>query len=180
MSSLETPLIACRSNSNVRREVIVYGVFLATGVAFFAFVRAYAPRLSLLAIFGTIVLDIFCVRSPSNPYLSKLTQMPLQSFGPLIPAASYTIVSSFLISTSCYAAIALASIILIFPETLQHAYLDSVETLLKSMATFIEFQDNVLALKNSDKESIADLEKQSMGKRIGILLSLQGCTFLHF
>lgn len=47
------------------------------------------------------------------------------------------------------------------------------------MATFVEFQDTVLALKDSDKGSVADLEKESLGKRNGILLSLQGRTCLH-
>lgn len=94
MSSLETLLIAHRSHISVRREVIVYGVFLATGVAFFAYVRAYAPRLSLLAIFGTIVLDIFCVRAPPNPQLSRANINPLSS--PLAHSFLLHLTQSFL------------------------------------------------------------------------------------
>jgi hypothetical protein len=40
----------------------VFGVFLAIGTFVFAIIRAYYKPLILLSIFGTIAIDIFCVR----------------------------------------------------------------------------------------------------------------------
>ena len=44
-------------------STVVFGVFLAFGTFLFALIRAYAPRLTLMSVFGTIAIDIFCVRS---------------------------------------------------------------------------------------------------------------------
>lgn len=43
------------------RSSVVFGCFLAIGTFIFALVRAYAPKLTFLSIFGTIAVDIFCV-----------------------------------------------------------------------------------------------------------------------
>ncbi|KAK7677319.1 hypothetical protein QCA50_019649 [Cerrena zonata] len=43
------------------RSTVVYGVFLGFGVFIFALIRAYAPKLTLMSIFGTIAIDIYCV-----------------------------------------------------------------------------------------------------------------------
>ena len=40
----------------------VFGAFLAIGTFVFAFIRAYYKPLVFLSIFGTIAMDIFCVR----------------------------------------------------------------------------------------------------------------------
>ena len=54
------------------RSSVVYGFFLAIGAIFFALVRAYNPRLQLFSVFGTIVLDVFCVRPrPSSLSLTS-------------------------------------------------------------------------------------------------------------
>lgn len=39
----------------------MYGVFLGFGAFIFALMRAYAPKLALMSIFGTIAIDIYCV-----------------------------------------------------------------------------------------------------------------------
>ena len=52
------------------RSSVVFGVFLGVGAFFFAFLRAYAPPLMIMSIFGTIGLDIFCVRASSCMMLS--------------------------------------------------------------------------------------------------------------
>ena len=44
------------------RSSVCYGVFLAFGIFMFSLLRAYAPRLTIMSIFGTIALDIYCVR----------------------------------------------------------------------------------------------------------------------
>lgn len=36
------------------RSTVVFGVFLAFGAGFFALIRAYAPKLQIMAIFGVI------------------------------------------------------------------------------------------------------------------------------
>jgi hypothetical protein len=40
----------------------VFGVFLAIGTFIFAIIRAYFKPLIFMSIFGTIAMDIFCVR----------------------------------------------------------------------------------------------------------------------
>ena len=44
------------------RSSVCFGVFLAFGIFVFSLIRAYAPRLTIMSIFGTIALDIYCVR----------------------------------------------------------------------------------------------------------------------
>ncbi|KWU42289.1 hypothetical protein RHOSPDRAFT_36164 [Rhodotorula sp. JG-1b] len=86
------------------RSTLVFGVFLGTGAFAFGLMRAKRPKLMLLAIFGTIVLDV------------------MTAYGPLFPIKQYTLATTFLIPTGCYVAIALAATILIFPQTLNHAW----------------------------------------------------------
>ena len=43
------------------RSSIIYGVFLGVGSFIFACARAYLPKLFLMSVFGSIVLDVFCV-----------------------------------------------------------------------------------------------------------------------
>lgn len=47
-------------------STVVFGVFLAVGNFLFALIRAYAPGLTLMSVFGTIAVDIFCVRPLSR------------------------------------------------------------------------------------------------------------------
>ena len=46
---------------------VIFGVFLAFGTFVFALVRAYSPPFLFFSIFGTISVDILCVRRPSSP-----------------------------------------------------------------------------------------------------------------
>ncbi|KAF8505196.1 hypothetical protein JB92DRAFT_2568283, partial [Gautieria morchelliformis] len=91
---------------------IVYGVFLAVGYFFFGLSRTYFKKLALFSVFGTIFSDIIC------------------SHGPLFPAANYTILSSFLMSTAASIAIGCAAIVLVFPQSLNHQMLTGVSKLL--------------------------------------------------
>lgn len=43
------------------RVSAVYGVFFFFGTFFFGYLRASKPKLGLLAIFGTIVIDVMCM-----------------------------------------------------------------------------------------------------------------------
>ncbi|BGP35025.1 hypothetical protein JCM10296v2_006855 [Rhodotorula toruloides] len=86
------------------RSTVCFGVFLGVGTFFFGLIRAAAPKLMLLAIFGTIVVDVMC------------------SYGPLFPVNQYTLATTFLIPTACYIAVALAGTVLLFPRTLNSSW----------------------------------------------------------
>jgi hypothetical protein len=58
------------------RSSVIFGVFLGIGTFIFALIRAYAPKLTLMAVFGTIALDIFCV-SVVRLFLDRLLNAPL-------------------------------------------------------------------------------------------------------
>ncbi|GHJ86374.1 hypothetical protein NliqN6_2776 [Naganishia liquefaciens] len=85
------------------RSTIVFAIFFFVGTYFLGSIRALAPKLTLLCLFGTIVMDV------------------MMSYGPLFPSQQYTLATQFLIPTGYYVATAVASIILIFPQTLSHA-----------------------------------------------------------
>ncbi|KAL0954522.1 hypothetical protein HGRIS_003489 [Hohenbuehelia grisea] len=93
------------------RSSAVYGAFIFIGVFFLAAMRGALPSLALLSIFGMILVDVICVT------------------GPLIYQQQYvTIPKQFLIPTGYYVGVAVASLVLIFPESLNHNWL----------ATFVE------------------------------------------
>ncbi|GJN93345.1 hypothetical protein Rhopal_006398-T1 [Rhodotorula paludigena] len=86
------------------QSTLVHGCFLAVGLFALGLIRVKAPKLMLLSIFASIVLDIMC------------------SYGPYFPVAQYTLATTFLIPTACYLAIAIAGTLLIFPETLNYSW----------------------------------------------------------
>ncbi|GAA5952078.1 hypothetical protein JCM10213_005355 [Rhodosporidiobolus nylandii] len=87
------------------RSTLVFGVFLWIGLFALGLIRAKGPQATfLLAIFGSIVMDVMC------------------SYGPLFPFQQYTLATTFLIPTACFLAIAIASNVLIFPETLNSTW----------------------------------------------------------
>ncbi|BGP43100.1 hypothetical protein JCM10449v2_007124 [Rhodotorula kratochvilovae] len=86
------------------RPTLTYGFFFAVGLFALGLMRVKAPKLMLLSIFGSIVLDIMC------------------SYGPLFPVQQYTLATTFLIPTGCYLTIAVAGTILIFPQTLNYSW----------------------------------------------------------
>lgn len=48
------------------RSSVCFGVFPAFGIFIFSLMRAYTPRLTIMSIFGTIALDIYCVSGSSH------------------------------------------------------------------------------------------------------------------
>ena len=54
--------MTCLWSEHPVRASVMFGVFLGIGAMIFALVRAYSPRFIFFSIFGTITLDIFCVR----------------------------------------------------------------------------------------------------------------------
>ncbi|KAK4052703.1 hypothetical protein OIV83_001990 [Microbotryomycetes sp. JL201] len=86
------------------RSTAVFAAFMAVGLFVLALLRAQNQKLSLVAIFGSIVLDVMC------------------SYGPLFPFARYTLATQFVIPTACYIAVALASNFLLFPQSLNSSW----------------------------------------------------------
>ncbi|KAF8880565.1 hypothetical protein BD779DRAFT_1548971 [Infundibulicybe gibba] len=117
------------------RSTAVYGCFLVASTFFFALIRAYAPKLLFMSVFGTIAMDIFC------------------TIGPLFPTAQYTLLKSTAISVSCYMAIGLLTTIFIFPETVNHSCLSTVADQLGRVKRMVELQDEVLQLLPSTEIS---------------------------
>ncbi|KAJ6556814.1 hypothetical protein DFH09DRAFT_987191 [Mycena vulgaris] len=114
------------------RATTVYGVFLAIGAFIFGLIRAYAPKLLFMSIFGTIALDIFC------------------SIGPLFPTKRYTLLNSTAISIGCYFGIAILTTIFIFPETMSHSVMDKLAGQLARIQKLVEMQDDVLTARPED------------------------------
>ncbi|CDO75856.1 hypothetical protein BN946_scf184833.g7 [Trametes cinnabarina] len=137
------------------RSTVVFGVFLGFGCFFFALIRAYAPKLTIMSVFGTIAMDIFC------------------SFGPLFPFSQYTLLNSLLTSVACYIALALILIIFLFPETLNHSYLASSAELLDKFKGILAMQEEVLNTDPNDVGPGSTLATKANMARIGMLQQLQ-------
>ncbi|OCF73911.1 hypothetical protein I204_05757 [Kwoniella mangroviensis CBS 8886] len=142
----------------------VYGVFLFIGCYFLGFVRATRPRLTLGCIFGTIIIDLMC------------------SFGPLFPIPEYTLAKQLLIPAGVFIAIAIASMFLIFPQTLNHIMLDAVTTkMLGPTIRLLKLQDSVVTTSPQDTERWHELATQSYALRAGHIAgvtALEGQTAL--
>ncbi|KZT41392.1 hypothetical protein SISSUDRAFT_305773 [Sistotremastrum suecicum HHB10207 ss-3] len=105
----------------------MFGLFLAIGTAFAACLRAYYPNLAFMSLFLTIFIDIFT------------------AYGPLFPIPHYLLLNSFMISTAMYSAIAIACVLVIFPETLSHQWLNGGVSLVKTFKKMIDIQEEVFA-----------------------------------
>ncbi|KAF7340394.1 hypothetical protein MVEN_01958900 [Mycena venus] len=115
------------------RSSAVYGAMFFIGTFAMGALRARVPRLALMGIFGTIVMDVFCAT------------------GPLLPTANYTIAKMFLIPTTYYIAIALASLVLIFPESLNHIWLTTLDgPFFGSALALLSLQSTALGTRPSD------------------------------
>jgi hypothetical protein len=124
----------------------MFGVFLAFGNMIFAIVRAYSPSLFFFSIFGTIAIDIFCVRVSLIPIhvQTPLLLLSSQSIGPLYPFANYQILNSVLMAASAYCAMALVCCFVFFPETVNHAYLGLLSTILGKVKAMLMSQESLL------------------------------------
>ncbi|KAI0746793.1 hypothetical protein C8Q80DRAFT_1220068 [Daedaleopsis nitida] len=136
-------------------STVIYGVFLGFGCFLFALIRAYAPKLTLMSVFGTIAIDIFC------------------SYSPLFPFAQYTLLNSMPTSVACYMAIALVFIVFAFPETMNHSYLSSSAGLLECLKGMLALQDDVLASDPHDLTTGSLLATKVTMARVSLLTQLQ-------
>ncbi|KAI0946571.1 hypothetical protein AcW1_010001 [Taiwanofungus camphoratus] len=134
---------------------VLFGVFLGVSTFGFALVRAYMPRLIIMSVFATIAMDIFC------------------SYGPLFPFAQYTLLNSLLESLACYVGIGLILIIVVFPETLNHALLVSTADLVGELQALVEMQGEVLGAAPSDLTTGSGLLRKVLLARDGIFAHIQ-------
>ncbi len=161
----------------------MFGVFLGFGVMIFALVRAYSPPLIFFSIFGTIAIDIFCVRVyllfPST-YIQVLFS---QAIGPLYPFANYKILNSVLIASSAYCAMALVCCFVFFPETVNYAYLGLLSTTLGKVKAMLISQEGLLAPNPGDFGLGSPKLKVLAGDRVALMTMYQTreyrLLFLH-
>ncbi|KAG5654141.1 hypothetical protein H0H81_006852 [Sphagnurus paluster] len=138
------------------RVSVVYGVFFFIGTFALAVMRAYIPKLALLSIFGTIVMDVMC------------------SYGPLFPTAQYTLAKLFIIPTLYYIAIAIATLIFIFPESLNHIWLTSLQNeFVDPVIDMLASQTRSLETPASDHKSWAQAMEESTVARDKIVAGTQ-------
>ncbi|KAF9475517.1 hypothetical protein BDN70DRAFT_883627 [Pholiota conissans] len=141
------------------RSSAVYGAFLFVGAFAMGALRAYLPNLTLLSLFGTIVLDAICTT------------------GPLLPTKNYTLAKIFLIPTSFYVAVALISLVLVFPESLSHVWLTALrEDLWAPMLDILRLQSEALRLKPSDHAAWAEITATGITLREDVMSALNDVT----
>jgi Putative ER transporter, 6TM, N-terminal len=96
-----------------------------------------------------------------------------QAIGPLYPFANYKILNSLLISSSSYCAIALVCCFVLFPETVNHAYLGLVSTILDKLKAMLASQDGLLSPMPGDFAPGCPKLKGLMGIRVAVLTMYQ-------
>lgn len=133
----------------------MFGFFLAFFAFWFSILRAYAPKLTLLSIFGSVILDVFC------------------SYGPLFPVSRYTLPNSIVISTAAYAAIALVVTILVFPETTNHMCMRQTIKLVDDLKRFMELQNKVLSVSHTELAPESSLLAQVKGMKAATVMGIQ-------
>ncbi|KAJ7474206.1 hypothetical protein FB451DRAFT_1248307 [Mycena latifolia] len=139
------------------RSSAVYGAMFFVGTFFMGAVRAKAPKLTLLSIFGTIVMDVF------------------STTGPLLPTAQYTLAKIFLIPTCYYLAIAIAALIVVFPESLNHIWLTTLDQAFFGPAlAMLSLQATALGTRPSDHEAWAGVTEKVAATRAGLGAGLAG------
>ncbi|KAG6901993.1 hypothetical protein C0995_005793 [Termitomyces sp. Mi166 len=139
------------------RSSAVYGVFLFIGTFAFGVLRAYIPKFALVSIFGSIVLDVMC------------------SYGPLFPMSYYTLAKIFIIPTSYYVAIAIASLVLVFPVSLNHVWITSFQNdFLQPLSKILDYQTKALESRPSDHATWTQLTSLSQAARQKLLASTHG------
>ncbi|THU86398.1 hypothetical protein K435DRAFT_822159 [Dendrothele bispora CBS 962.96] len=118
---------------------VMFGLFLGIGTFFFGLIRAYAPKLTILSIFGTIAVDIYC------------------SYGPLFPTPQYTLLRSLLIAASTYCAIGLVLTIFVFPQSMSHSVLGTIAEQVGRARELVEVQEEVLRKASAEGGRVTNI-----------------------
>jgi hypothetical protein len=86
---------------------------------------------------------------------------------------------TFLVSSSIYLAVGLVTIVLIFPETLSHEWLESYAGVLDLVKSLVDMQEKVLT--DGQEQLDVSVEGNTLSKidgiQAGILAAFQGCKF---
>jgi len=133
-----------------------------------------------MSIFGTIALDIFCVRHLSSLVITVLREAHLQSTGPLFPTAEYTILKTVAISLACYMAIALIVTIFVFPQTMNHLCMDMISAQLGRLKALIEIQQEVLDAPPMELAPGTKLINTITAQRAGLVGGQRQCKYRKF
>lgn len=112
-------------------------------------------------------VDVFCVRLDLRlpACFCFLKRFFPQAVGPLFPTKRYTLLNSMGISVGCYMAIVIVTTVLIFPETMSHAALDTVAGQLARVAQLIQMQDAVLEARPKESSRDGTLIQKFKGLR---------------
>jgi hypothetical protein len=128
-----------------------------------------------MSIFGTIAIDIFCVRH-SN--IHRLFLILPQTIGPLFPFTQYNILNSLLIPVSMYIAIAVVVTIFVFPRTGNYAFLGTVTLLLGQMKVLLDAQEDLLTSVPGSIAPGSPKALQWRATRVSMFTTHQGRTFM--
>uniref|UniRef100_A0A8H7YBR5 Putative ER transporter 6TM N-terminal domain-containing protein n=1 Tax=Psilocybe cubensis TaxID=181762 RepID=A0A8H7YBR5_PSICU len=150
------------------RSSAVYGAFLFIGTFAMGALRAYLPSLTLLSVFGSIVMDVACTTGPRE-FLNKITIAALTPSA-VLPTAQYTIPEQLIIPTTFYVAVAIGTVILIFPESLSHVWLTLLlESFWTKTLDLLRLQSETLALRPSDHEAWTKLNARGTQLRTSLV-----------
>jgi hypothetical protein len=100
-----------------------------------------------------------------------------KAIGPLYPFSNYKIINSILMSASSYAAIALVCCLFLFPETVNHAYLGLISTVLDKVKAMLEWQEHLLAPQPGDFTPGCPKLKSLLGIRVAVSGMYQTCDY---
>ncbi|KAJ7083884.1 hypothetical protein C8R44DRAFT_862351 [Mycena epipterygia] len=133
------------------RTSAVYGALFTLGTFVFGALRARAPKLQLLCLFGTIVLDV------------------VATTGPLLPTPMYTLPELFLRPTAYYLAIAITSLVLVFPQSLNCVWLTTLDGGVFGPAkSILSLQATALDTRPSDREAWAGVGGEAASARAAL------------
>lgn len=100
-----------------------------------------------------------------------------QAVGPLYPFANYKILNSILIAASSYCAIALICCFVIYPETVNHAYLGLISMVLSKVKAMLVAQEDLLCIRPGDFSIGCPKLKALIATRVAVMAMYQNCNY---
>ena len=102
----------------------------------------------------------------------------MQTTGVQLPTPAYNLLESYAISAAYYLAISFVLIIVVFPQTLNHEWLQDAGNLIGAATALVELQEQVLA---SNPASLNSLLTEKLQSRADVLAKLShACKCLYF
>jgi hypothetical protein len=90
----------------------------------------------------------------------------------LFPFAQYLILQTFLVSSCIYIAVGIVTIVLIFPETLSHEWLESYAGVLDLVKNLVDIQETVLT--DGPEKLNVNAEDSTLSKVNGLQAAVLG------